>query len=100
MTEQDVARAIACFEATEDVGFLRDVLRAIRPKAEAAALQAARRGKSPPQPQDIEPAREPATPAQAIATVRATKDFGLLQGMARAAGRRAEELAQQTDAGP
>ena len=92
---QDVSRAIACFEASEDIAFLREVLRAIRPKAETAALQAARRGKTPPQPGAIEAALEAATPAEAMATVRATKDFALLQSMARAAGRRAEELAAQ-----
>jgi hypothetical protein len=94
MTEIDIARAIACFEASDDVAFLRDVLRAIRPKAEAAALQAAQRGKDMPAPGAIAPATDAATPAQALATVRATKDFALLQSMARAAGRRAEELSQ------
>ena len=94
MNEDNVARAIACFEASDDAAFLRDVLRAIRPKAEAAALQAAKRGRDMPAPRDIPPAVDPATPAQAMATVRATKDFALLQAMARAAGRRAEALAQ------
>ena len=94
MSEGDVARAIACFEACEDVAFLRDVLRTIRPKAEAAALQAAQRGKDVPAPGMIAAAAAASTPEQAMATVRATKDFALLQAMARAAGRRAEELSQ------
>ena len=94
MPDSDVARAIACFEASDDLPFLRDVIRAIRPKAEAAALQAARRGRDMPTPSTVAPAADAATPAQAIATVRATRDFALLQAMARAAGKRAEELSQ------
>ena len=94
MSDDAVARAIACFESTEDVAFLRDVLRTIRPRAESATLQAVKRGKPVPPPQDIPAALHPATHAQALATVRATKDFALLQAMARAAGRRAEALAQ------
>lgn len=93
MRDDSVARAIACFEQSDDMAFLREVLRAIRPKAEAAALRAAKQGKEMPAPQAVAAAVEPATPAQALATVRATKDFALLQAMSRAAGRRAEEIA-------
>ena len=92
MPDSDIARAIACFEASDDATFLREVLRAIRPKAEAAALQAAKRGRDMPDPSTITPSTEAASPAQALATVRATKDFAALQAMARVAGRRAEEL--------
>jgi hypothetical protein len=94
MDENDVARAIACFDASDDLAFLRDVLRAIRPKAEAAALQAAKRGRQMPAPRDVAPSVEPATRDEAMATVRATRDFALLQAMARSAGRRAEALSQ------
>ena len=89
-----IARAIACFEQSDDMTFLREVLRTIRPKAESAALRASKQGKDMPRPSEVVAAVEPATPAQALATVRATKDFALLQAMSRAAGRRAEELAQ------
>ncbi len=94
MSDDAIAKAIACFEQCDDMTFLRDVLRTIRPKAEAAALRAAKQGKDMPAPGTISAAGEAATPAQAMATVRATKDFALLQAMSRAAGRRAEELAQ------
>jgi hypothetical protein len=93
MPDDAVARAIACFEASEDIAFLRDVLRSVRPRAEAATLRAAQQGREAPPPADTQPAAEPATPAEAMATVRATKDFAALQAMARAAGRRAEVLA-------
>ena len=76
------------------MAFLRDVLRTIRPKAETTALRAAKQGKDMPAPGEIAAAAEAATPAQALATVRATRDFALLQAMSRAAGRRAEELSQ------
>ena len=94
MRDEAVAGAIACFEASDDIAFLRDVLRAIRPKAEAATLRAAKLGRAVPAPGNVSAAAEPATPAQAMATVRATKDFAQLQAMARAAGRRAEALSQ------
>jgi hypothetical protein len=94
MPADAVARAIACFEASDDVAFLRDVLRVIRPRAEAATLRAAQQGKSVPAPGNVPPAPEAATAVEAMATVRATKDFAQLQAMARAAGRRAEALSQ------
>jgi hypothetical protein len=94
MSDNDVARAIACFEQSDDMAFLREVLRTIRPKAESAALRAEKQGKDMPPPSRIDASVEPATPSQALATVRSTKDFALLQAMSRAAGRRAEELAQ------
>jgi hypothetical protein len=95
VNDDAVARAVACFEASNDVAFLRDVLRAIRPKAESASLRAAKQGRVAPPPTDVAPAAEAASPAEAMATVRAAKDFGLLQAMARAAGRRAEALARE-----
>jgi hypothetical protein len=93
MEPRDVARAIACFEQSDDMTFLRDVLRAIRPRAEATARRFEQQGRAVPPPLELEPADEPATPKQAMATVRAVKEFEALQAMARAAGRRAEELA-------
>jgi hypothetical protein len=95
MAADAVARAIACFEASDDAAFLRDVLRTIRPRAEAATLRAAKQGRDVPPPGNIKAAPEPASPAEALETVRATKDFSHLQAMARAAGRRAELLAQR-----
>ena len=94
MNEEAVARAIACFDRSTDTSFLRDVLRTIRPKAEQAALRASQQGREAPPPDEIGAATEAATPEEAMETVRKTRDFPLLQAMARAAGRRAEELAQ------
>jgi len=90
--DEAVARAIAFFQQTDDVAFLREVLRAVRPRAQAAAMRAEQQGKDAPPPAEIEPSAQPATPAEAMATVRATKDFGKLQALARAAGRRVEEV--------
>jgi hypothetical protein len=93
MVQNDaVARAIACFETSDDEAFLRDVLRTIRPRAEGAALRAMKQGRVAPPPREVAASALPASPKEAMATVRATRDFGLLQAMARAAGRRAEAL--------
>lgn len=93
MTRADIARAIAFFEQSEDLGFLRDVLRAIRPRAEAAARRYEREGREMPPPEVIEASASPADAADALKTIRSTNDFAQLQAMARAAGRRAEQLA-------
>ena len=94
MSDDAVAKAIACFERSDDMAFLREVLRTIRPKAEQAALRASQQGREVPSPGTVTASEDAATPAQAMATVRATKDFALLQAMSRAAGRRVEEIAQ------
>lgn len=95
MNENDVARAIACFEQSEDMAFLRDVIRAIQPQAAAIARRYEQQGRAMPPPLTLDPASEPATPKAALATVKATKDFPALQAMARVAGQRAETLASR-----
>jgi hypothetical protein len=92
VADDAIARAIACFEQSDDVAFLRDVLRAIRPRAEAAARRHEQAGRRAPDPMEVAPSAQPATPQDAMKAVRATKDFAQLQAMARAAGRRVEQL--------
>ena len=87
---EDVARAIAFFQACTDAGLLRDVLKTIQPKAAAAARKFSRR--EPPNPASIAPAAMAATEEEALHTVRRVQDFAELQAVARAVGRRVEEL--------
>lgn len=92
MPLEDVARAIAYFEACPDAELLRGVLQIIQPKAAAAVRQAQQQRREVPSPLDITPSTNAATQEQALRTVRTTQDFAQLQAMARAVGRRIEEL--------
>ena len=91
-SDHDVARALAFFEACEDRELLQEVLRGIRPRAAAEVRRLTSRGQEPPPPREIGAAPEALTQAQALDTVRDTSDFGQLQALARAIGRRVEEL--------
>jgi len=94
MKEDGVARAVACFEQNDDVEILRDVLRTIRPKVEAAVVRALKSGKDVPAPHSFDGSSGTATIAEALETVRLAKDLRDLQALARAAGQRAEDLSQ------
>ena len=87
---EEVAKAIAFFQASSDAEFLRGVLKAIQPRAAAEARKYSNR--EPPNPAAITPASIPASQEDAMRTVRSVKDFGQLQSLARAIGRRVEEL--------
>jgi hypothetical protein len=87
---EDVAKAIAFFQSCTDAALLRDVLKTIQPKAAAAARKFA--GREPPNPAAIQAAPAPASEEQALHTVRRIQDFAELQAVARAVGRRVEEL--------
>ena len=90
--ERAVARAIAYFETCDDVELLRELLRALRPRAAAEVRRHERRGTDAPSPRPIAPAEHPATLAEARRTVRETSDFAQLQALSRAIGRRVEAL--------
>lgn len=87
---EEVAKAIAFFASCTDAELLRDVLRQIQPKAAAAARKFSNR--EPPNPAAIQPAAEPASKDDALKTVRTVIDFAQMQALARAVGRRVEEL--------
>jgi len=87
---EEVARAIAFFSSSTDAELLRDVLRAIQPRAAAEARKLGSR--RPPEPAAVTPAAEPASAEDALQTAKTVRDFALLQALARAVGRRVEEL--------
>ena len=94
MPDSDVSRAIAYFQACPDAELLRGVLKTIQPKAAAAVRQAQLKRRDVPPPLDIEPSANAATRADALKTLRSVQDFAQLQALARAVGRRIEELNQ------
>src|SRR3990170_3197009 len=91
-SDHDVARAIAFFESCEDREFLQEVLRGIRPRAAAEVRRLASHGREAPPPREIDAAAEALTQQQALQTVKDASDFGQLQALARAIGRRVEEM--------
>ncbi len=92
MAKDDVARALAFFQASDDIALLREVLAIIRPRAAAAVRNSERSGVAVPQPALIEPAAEAGTKDEALRTLRALQDFAQLQAVGRVVGRRIEEL--------
>ena len=92
MNELDVARAIAYFEASDDLALLQDMLRNVRPRAAQEVRRATMANRAVSQPADIDAAPKAASREEAIRTLRATKDFAQLQALARAIGRRIEAL--------
>jgi hypothetical protein len=92
VSREEVARAIAFFERSEELSLLLDILNQVRPRAASAVGNLQRRGQPIPTPLEIEAAAEPATREEAIHIVRAVRDFGELQALTRAIGRRVEEL--------
>lgn len=91
---EDVARAMAFFETTDDIGLLHSLLEEIAPRAKRMVGQFLRRGSEEeiPGPADLRAAREPATRDEALTTLRQTDGFSLLQLMARSIGQRIEAI--------
>jgi hypothetical protein len=89
-----VARAVAFFEATDDIALLHTELERVAPRVRRMVTKLLARGteETLPEPAGIRAARELAPREEAVATLRATEDFGLLQVLARAIGRRIEAL--------
>lgn len=95
MTEREaVARAMAFFEATDDIVLLHQALGEVAPRAKRMVAQFLGRGteEAIPPPADLRPARQPATQEEAMGTLRSTADFALLQVLARSVGRRIEAV--------
>lgn len=98
---EEVARAMAFFEGCDDISLLHTLAAEIAPRARKLVGQFLARGTedSIPPPATLRPARESASPEQAVATLRRTDDFPLLQVLARSIGRRIEtiEIAASAD---
>jgi hypothetical protein len=92
MAAKDVAEAIAFLAVSDDRKLLRDVLASIRPRAARAVGAFERDRRRVPPPAEIDAADQPASRDAALRTVNGTRDFAELQALARAAGRRLEEL--------
>jgi hypothetical protein len=91
-SEQDVGRALAFFDACNDLPLLLSVLRGIRPRAAQEVGRFERTGRAVPPPAKVAAAPEAASREEALRTVRALRDFALLQAVSRRIGRRVEEL--------
>ncbi|MCC7363844.1 MAG: hypothetical protein IT303_05700 [Dehalococcoidia bacterium] len=94
MNREDVARAAAFFEASDDIELLHQVVEEIAPRAKRMVAAYVSRGEEDaiPGPSDLRPARTPATKAEALKTLKAVSDFPLLQMLARTIGRRIETI--------
>lgn len=88
------ARAMAFFEASDDVALLHQLLGEIAPRArKMVGKQLASGGEdSVPAPAELRPAKEAAGKDEALKTLRAANDFALLQVMARSIGQRVEAI--------
>lgn len=98
---EDTARAMAYFEASDDIALLHEVIAEIAPRAKRMVGQILARGTEDaiPPPADLRPARDAASRDEALRTVKSVNDFSLLQVIARSAGRRIEaiEIAASAD---
>jgi hypothetical protein len=91
-SREEVGRAIALFQATEDASLLLEALRLARPRAAAAVRRYQARSRAVPPPAAVEPVLPAASREQALRTLRRVEDFALLQALTRAIGRRLEVL--------
>lgn len=93
-SREDVARAMAFFDASDDIALLHQISAELAPRARKMVAGYLQRGSEDdiPAPADLRPAREPASKEAAIRTLRATSDFALLQVLARAIGQRIEAI--------
>ena len=98
---EQVARAVAFFEASDDMALLRASLEESAPRVKRLVAGFLQRGteEAIPPPADVRAAREPATPEEAVQCLRTMQDFSLLQSMTRAIGQRIEtmEIAASAD---
>jgi 5-methylcytosine-specific restriction endonuclease McrBC regulatory subunit McrC len=92
MSKQEVAAAMAFFQASKDLQLLKQTLQIIRPMASRAVGTYERTQRDVPEPIDLQPANEPATQQEALRITRSIKDFRELQTLARVIGMRVEQL--------
>lgn len=93
-TREDVARAMAFFDSTDDIALLHQLVAKVAPQAKrlVAGFLALGAEEAIPPPARLHPAREPAPRDEALKTLRDTSDFPLLQVLARSIGRRIEAI--------
>jgi hypothetical protein len=91
---EEVARAMAFFEETDDIALLHELTADIAPRVKRTVARLLAKGteESIPPPADLRAARDAAPREDAIANLRATDDFPLLQVLARSVGRRIESI--------
>ena len=91
---ESVARALAFFEQSEDIGLLHEEIEAVAPRVKRLVTRHIARSteETLPPPADLRAARAAAERDEAIATLHRVEDFALLQVLARAIGRRIEAL--------
>ncbi|MBI5946550.1 MAG: hypothetical protein HY875_00235 [Chloroflexi bacterium] len=93
-TRNEVAAALAYFEESDDIALLHQLVEEIAPRAKRAVGKLLQQGGEDaiPPPAELRAAKVPAPRDKAVAAVRATDDFALLQVLARAIGRRIEAI--------
>lgn len=93
-SREEVARAIAFFETADDVGLLHNLIHEIADQVRILVRNMVATGgeEGIPPPAELSSARDAASQDEAVRTLRATKDFALLQALARAIGRRIEAI--------
>ncbi len=100
-TREQVAAAMAFFEASDDIVLLRRALGEVAPRARRMVTALLTKGGEDalPPPADLRAAKDPATADQSFRSLRGTDDFSLLQVLARSIGRRVEtiEIAASAD---
>ena len=91
---EDAARAIAYFEASDDMPLLRACLEEAAPRIKRMVGGFLQKGteETIPHPADVRAARDSAAREEALSTLRKTQDFALLQAITRAVGQRIETL--------
>lgn len=99
--KEETARAITFFDNTDDMALLRGLLEESAPRVKKLVTGFLKRGteEAIPSPTELRGARDAASERDAVATLRKAQDFGLLQAMTRAIGRRIEamEIAASAD---
>jgi len=93
-TRNDVAAALAYFEESDDIAILHQLVEEIAPRARREVGRLLQQGGEDaiPPPAELRAAKTAATREEAVAAVRGTEDFALLQVLARAIGRRVEAI--------
>ena len=93
-SREEVARALTFFERCDDAVLLHQLIGEVAPRARKLVSTFLAKGteEAIPPPADLRAAREAASGEQALAALRGTQDFALLQVLARAIGQRIEAI--------
>jgi hypothetical protein len=93
-SREEVARALAFFEQSDDTLLLHRIIADVAPRARKLIAQILAKGteEAIPPPADLRAARQPATEVEALKTLRSADDFALLQVLAKGIGQRIESM--------